>query len=109
MSIVISLLTIGLSVLSRIFQAFVLTKIWLWFFVASFAWLPILPLPVAIGMCFFFALVTYDKWYSKEHFEKSKDDLGNKTPDYTPLYNMLTAIVATAGVFLMSWVFHLMF
>ncbi len=109
MNFICGLLAIALGFLSRIFQAFVLTKIWLWFFVASFAWLPVLPLPVALGMCFFLGLVTYSKWYTKEEIDSHKEVGKNKSPAYYTFVNPLAGIFYSAAVLFISWVFHFMF
>lgn len=115
MNFICGLLSIALGFLARIFQAFVLTKIWLWFFVASFAWLPVLPLSVAVGMCFFLGLAFYSQYYSKEEVAKyvAKYNEAQKSKDNSPAYyvfiNPLTTMFYSAAVLFVSWVFHFMF
>lgn len=84
------------------FKAFVLTKIWAWFIVPTFG-LPMLTIPVAIGISCIFSLLVVVRNTNKDN---EKDDWNKFLGGMGDV--LLYGLVQPAIVLLIAWIAHLL-
>lgn len=65
-------ITIAISVAIAICEGFVLTKLWAWFIVPTFS-LPMITIPVAIGICLVSSLLTHQRSFNISSGDEMKD------------------------------------
>jgi hypothetical protein len=95
-AIILIILTFSIVSLLSIYDGFVLTKLWMWFVVPTFG-LPMLTLPIAIGLALLVSFLTHQR----------PAENPNKSTSEQIVDQIAHGLSSTTIIFLMAWIVHL--